>query len=292
MPFATRSALDALLELEPLSTLRNAPRPFAATSDDRTPPNLLVNGCGRSGTHAVVSLLRRHGVKAMHEGRGHEATVGRPYVGRTDDWRTLWPMAQQPHADHPHDPIFKVHRHPLPAILSIAAAFTSSGGCRGTSERRWDARAWRCASRFVSLPVEQADVAAQTTCAYKRPHRLKLALHYWVKWNLLADKWATHTFPVESFTMGELAGEWCGYCARSNTCKCSPAASAALANRTVERVRPRKGHDPRKLLRKTKFEWAHLEAVDPGMARVARLMAEAYGYDVANVTAPIRKQPR
>ena len=60
-------------------------------------------------------------------------------------------MSNQPHGSDLHDPIFKVHRHPLKAIKSIANGLTSSGACRNPSERRWDARAWRCATRFVPL---------------------------------------------------------------------------------------------------------------------------------------------
>ena len=149
----------------------DAPRPFAPSASagkrrGRTAsPTLLVNGCGRSGTHALVMLLRRAGISALHEGRGREATVGWPYAGHLNgNWKEYWPMSNQPHGGNDvHDPIFKVHRHPLTAIGSIAPGLTSSGGCRNPSERRWDARAWHCASHFVPLPVAQAAITAQET---------------------------------------------------------------------------------------------------------------------------------
>ena len=146
----------------------------------------------------MTALMRRHGIRAQHEGRGGDATVGWPYTGHLDgNWYQLWPMNYQPRGTDSHDPIFKVHRHPLTAISSIAAGLTSSGRCRNPSEKRWDARAWRCATAFVPLPIAQDRIAQQTTCALDYTERVRLALHYWVKWNLLGDRWATHTFAVE-----------------------------------------------------------------------------------------------
>ena len=154
--------------------LENAQRPFAEVRGSapavikrgRVEPTLLINGCGRSGTHALVALLRRNGIAALHEGHGKEATVGWPYVGHLDgSWKEYWPMSNQPHGSDVHDPIFKVHRHPLKAVKSIAAGLTSSGACRNPSERRWDARAWRCATRFVPLPVTNLAIEEQGTCA-------------------------------------------------------------------------------------------------------------------------------
>ena len=186
-PQPESAAAAALRRFGNASFLDATARPFVSGPS----ATLLVNGCGRSGTHALTALLRRAGIHALHEGRGREATVGWPYVGRTPDWRDLWPMSRQPRTTDAHDPIFKVHRHPLAAVGAIAAGLTASGACRGASERRWDARAWRCASRFVPLPITTADIASQRTCELGRRGRLKLALHYWVKWNLLADRCAT-----------------------------------------------------------------------------------------------------
>ena len=52
-------------------------RPFPArpAADARGPTSLLINGCGRSGTHAIVSLLKRHGILAQHEGHGEHLQV-------------------------------------------------------------------------------------------------------------------------------------------------------------------------------------------------------------------------
>jgi hypothetical protein len=262
-----------------------------AVRASRSQPTLLINGCGRSGTHALVGLLRRNSVGALHEGHGRDATVGWPYVGRLEgSWKDYWPMSNQPQGTDIHDPIFKVHRHPLKAIRSIASGLTSSGGCRNPSERRWDARAWNCATRFVPLPVSRAAIDQQLTCKLSPEERTRLALHYWVKWNLLADRWATRTFSVEGVTVGEISHFWCAHCAAARTCAC-PEAAAALAvtyrnmstaahapnvahqSGAGERVRARKGHG-----RRAPLAWEELVRVDANMTRVAMQLARQYGY--------------
>ena len=185
-------------------------RPFPARppAGDQRPTNVLINGCGRSGTHAITSLLKRNGILAQHEGHGVDnITVGWPYIGRFHNWKSIWPMRFQPRADDAHDPIFKVHRHPLSTVNSIANGFTTSGACRmnNPSERRGESRAWNCAAKFVPLPITPTAIAEQTTCAFNRRARLRLALLYWVKWNLLGDKWATHTFQIENVTVADIA---------------------------------------------------------------------------------------
>eukprot|EP00965_Chrysotila_dentata_P166920 5511772-Pleurochrysis_carterae.AAC.1 len=75
---------------------RPFPREPSSNLRDSRPTNLLINGCGRTGTHAVVGLLRRHGIRALHEGHGKEVTVGWPYTGRWRRWSDIWPMSAQP----------------------------------------------------------------------------------------------------------------------------------------------------------------------------------------------------
>lgn len=269
----------------------------------RSQPSLLINGCGRSGTHALVGLLRRNGVSALHEGHGREATVGWPYVGRLEaSWKEYWPMSNQPHGTDVHDPIFKVHRNPLTAIRSIASGLTSSGACRNPSERRWDARAWNCATRFIPLPmVSRGAIDAQLTCKLGSTIRLSLALHYWVKWNLLADRWATQSFAVETVTVDQVMASWCHHCATAKTCKCPAVAAEFLARwelnhsstgrvgamgaaprtalRTGERVRARKGHGSNAKRQRKPLTWAELNLVDTNMTQVAQRLAKEYGYD-------------
>ena len=231
-------------------------------------------------------------------------------------------MSNQPHGGDAHDPIFKVHRHPLAAVKSIAAGLTSSGGCRNPSERRWDARAWNCATRFVPLPVPREAIDAQMTCGLDRSARLKLALHYWVKWNLLADRWSQYSFAVETVTAIDVLQHWCGHCMRTHTCVCPASAELAILsaggtsnatagqqsseeqrllrkNRLMDqlpdawqrqrlqqsgsdakdaRVRRRKGHGKRK---GPPLTWETLASIDQDMTRVAKLLAQEYGYGLS-----------
>jgi len=221
-------------------------------------------------------MLRRSGINAKHEGLGKEATVGWPYAGSAPRWSAIWPMSAQPRESDAHDPIFKVHRHPLDAVGAMAAGLTTSGVCRNRSERRWDARAWACATRFVPLPISATAIKEQATCTIGRDARLRLALHYWVKWNLLADRWATRAFQIENLTLGSLATGWCAHCERAHTCRCPPRAEAAARNRSIgdATVHARRG----RARRRARITWHELEAADRGMAQVAARMAAAYGY--------------
>ena len=275
-------AVSLLRKLGAAHFLDASQRPFPARPSAGGSTSLLINGCGRSGTHAITSLLKRNGVLAQHEGRGTDnITVGWPYIGRFHNWRRLWPMRFQPQSDDAHDPIFKVHRHPLSTVNSIANGFTTSGACRmhNPSERRWESRAWNCASKFVPLPISPTAIADQTTCAFNRRQRLRLALHYWVKWNLLGDRWATHTFQIENVTIADVTHRWCDHCARLGTCTCPQAAqktAKASPGAGAERVRARRGHGRKKAT----LTWDTLIAIDSDMARVAILMAQQYGYNL------------
>ena len=275
-------AVSLLRRLGDAHFLDASQRPFPAQPLAGRSTNVLINGCGRSGTHAITSLLKRNGVLAQHEGRGKDnITVGWPYIGRFHNWKLIWPMRFQPQADDAHDPIFKVHRHPLSTVNSIANGFTTSGKCRmnNPSETRWESRAWNCASKFVPLPITPTAIAEQTTCAFNRRQRLRLALHYWVKWNLLGDRWATHTFQIENVTVADITHRWCEHCARLGTCKC-PQAAQNTANAGpgagTEKVRARRGHGRKK----ASLTWDTLIAIDSDMARVAILMAQQYGYNL------------
>ncbi|KAL1526103.1 hypothetical protein AB1Y20_014832 [Prymnesium parvum] len=264
----------AAIDAAPRPFASPPPRPLLAARRRRALASLLVTGCGRSGTHALAALLRRHGVRAQHEGRGADATVGWPYAGRVaGSWRALWPMAAQPSSFEAYEPIFKLHRHPLAAVGAVAAGLTTSGRCRNPSERRWDARAWRCASAFVDLPVAAVAVSRGGTCDLPAEARLRLALHYWVKWNLLADRWAARGFAVESLSVAQFAREWCDHCEKAATCGCPPAALAAARNSTEEKVRARRHGRKR-----PPIEWSTLDRLDRNMSAVAQRMALAYGY--------------
>jgi len=121
-------------------------------------------------------------------------------------------------------------------------------------------------------------IADQTTCALSYDARLRLALHYWVKWNLLGDRWATRSFQVETMNVGEIASVWCTHCEKAKTCVCPRTAKAVVLNTSSTsasaRVRPTKGHGHRR----ASITWEQLLSIDPGMTRVALAMTLEYGY--------------
>ena len=126
----------------------------------------------------------------------------------------------------------------------------------------------------MPLPVSPEAIPAQKTCEVDADARLKLALHYWVKWNLLGDRWVTHSFAVENLTIVNVAGRWCAHCDAAKTCRCPEAARRVVRNATEEKVRARRGHGRKPLT----LTWATLERVDRKMAAVAKTMAVWYGY--------------
>ena len=200
-------------------------------------------------------------------------------------------MSAQPRATDAHEPIFKVHRHPISAVASIANGFTTSGACRNPSERRWDARAWHCASTFVPLPLGGARLgeaprhAAATTCTLGRRERLRLAA-------LLGEVEPARR-PLGGARLrrrGRQLRRPCGALVRplrrAAHCACPRRTSAAPSPPTTaaagggggggggggDRVRARRGHGRRKATLTSSRE------VDAEMAAVAWDAREEYGY--------------
>ena len=110
-------------------------------------------------------------MQAKHEGRGSEATLGWPYAGRALDRRPLWPMSAQPRATDAHEPIFKVHRHPISAVASIANGH-DVGRVPQPVERRWDARV---ALRQHLVPPPLGGARLAKCCATPRRHARRAA---------------------------------------------------------------------------------------------------------------------
>eukprot|EP00966_Prymnesium_polylepis_P263213 6079746-Prymnesium_polylepis.3 len=276
---SSSAAVSLLRRLAPqdVAALEASERPFPVAAGD-SGSRLLVTGCGHSGTHAVFSALRNHGIDASHEGIGRQATVGWMYAAAgahrnaTDLW-TFRNTALLLRAGH--DPIIKIHRDPLFVVTSIARGFTENGRCQ---QGPYDMLSWALAARFVSLPEARA-IGRWQTCRLDRTARLRMALHYWVKWNLLSDRWATLGLRVEQLTFQTIAAAWCTHCRRESHCVPIPSAVCRAAHgdshsaqSTVRELRS--DHNSTT----TTVSWKELLDVDPGMTLVARLLAEDYGY--------------
>ncbi|KAL1496587.1 hypothetical protein AB1Y20_014192 [Prymnesium parvum] len=271
-PSAEALALLRRLAPDDALSLAAARRPFPLASPLAGTSRLLITGCGHSGTHAVHAALRRHRLAASHEALGADATVGWPFAAHGAAAADLWPFRNASLLLAPHEPIFKLHRDPLFAVAALARGFTEDGRC---IQRGYDGLSWALAGRFVSLPEPKA-AARWYSCLLEPRARLRLALHYWVKWNLLADKWAAASFRVEALTFGRLAAVWCEYCARAASCVPAAARVCGAQGGDAERVvgEARTGHNSTA----NPVTWGELLQVEPGMAIIARLLAEDYGY--------------
>jgi len=215
---------------------------------------LLITGCGRSGTHSIARMLGRAGLRIGHEFFG-DASEGHVSWFSTGLMRSV--------AFHSrtrcHCAILKTHRAPLHAIDSIVQGFNGLGSCSSDLLVEHDSASWRFAAQYVTLPP-----VTEPSCGMSRPKRLQLALHYWVKWNILADSVATDAIDVESATAESLIS------ARDRRCGLQqpgrqPSALISLPNLLSEAASAR-------------VDWGELHSIDPEMACAAQELAKQYGY--------------
>lgn len=182
----------------------------------------LVTGAGRGGTHSVARFLNQVGIKAQHEGIAPNAV--------SVSWLYA-PFGDKPHSKHdlstpfsniqirrnallkewlPHlseaseevdpepfspftlrqnetedvmikfYPILHIVRNPLEAIASLERCFCGRGDIKLGSSA--DHLSWEFAEQFVE-PLGAT--------------RMQKAANYWLRWNELSGRHATHTFRVE-----------------------------------------------------------------------------------------------
>ena len=305
----------------------------------------LIAGPGRGGTHALGVFLKSwlRGSTVQHESFGTVFSIGWPFLAfRRPGVRMRTPPRGKTLSVEqafippwvPVAPILSVHRDPLAAIGSLAVSFAAYGACRGPLAQ-WDAWSWRLASTVVPLPRDSAaqppcwewllpsvsrsgydpanttHVAAREwnkgqCCRLGRAQRLNLSMHYWVRWSLLADKFAFGMLTMETVTYGQVHDLVSRYWLGSLGCRDEP---AGLAHGALQRdaepcsaapwefirrpppphkVNVRPGiHRPTALAAgggnatalRRKLSWRELDKADEGMARVARMLASAYGYE-------------
>ena len=280
-----------------------------ACNDSFSPrPRLLVTGCGRSGTHAIASLLRDAGIAAVHEvGMRVDTTALVSWRGLAYMQCDLFLRSQTKVAStsHPNSgrclaPVLKVHREPLGAISSLANGFNDIGSCysRDPKHAANDAASWQFVSRFVPLPYWNETAGYQATCGglMGRRERVVLSLHYWLGWNLLGDAVATHTMAVENATARAIHQLWCEHCTRRQqhatwarpACEC-PRLDPIDPSKASEpqAAKERKGHDASSVIvhatadaASSALTWAELHSYDSYAAGRAAELAEAYGYQV------------
>jgi hypothetical protein len=197
-------------------------------------------------------------------------------------------------SEHPcFAPIMKMHREPLQAIASLVAGFNGDGGCSSASHRFSDLVSWKFASKYVWLPGEdliQLNISPlptnMTPCGQPRHWRIRLALHYWVKWNVLSDSVSRFSFQIEDADPLEMLHTWCNACRRNEaSCNCPlddmhEKQRRDLEFRFNESLRSNHPHHiNRHRQRTTTITWAELWSIDENMTSFALQLSNAYGYN-------------
>ena len=314
-----------------------------------SPSRPLVTGSGRSGTHAISAALLKAGIAVEHEGWHQELTGVSQLFVSTAGWfgfnRSIpkqqesilvsWPAAAFAWSEHHwrsaspcYGPIIKVHREPLAAIASLANGFNADGTCPAgpiapRSAAAWDLWSWWFAGHLVPLPEpwtnrswEEAVSSAQARppCSLGRAARVRMAMHYWVGWNALADAYADRTIAIEGLTAERLHEVWCELCARRTTdgrarCACAapmrrPGDTQAAA--AITSVVARRHHNVSSAAAASAaaaaaastagsavstsrvvgspVSWSELREIDPTLAAQAAEAARRYGYDAGAST--------
>ena len=138
----------------------------------------------------------------------------------------------------------------------------------------------------------------QPSCSLSHKARLRLALHYWVGWNALADAIADYSLPIEGITAEKVHEVWCGLCesritgrsvlaAKKAPCVCSVPKRRSGDLRGEEsgsaqstKVVPRHHHGNASggPVLAANLTWQELRSIDPVWSTRAQEAARRYGY--------------
>ena len=300
-----------------------------------SPSRLLLTGCGRSGTHALAIALQKMGIAVEHEGWQKEPSGAAQLLSFAAHWLGVgkhnstnqppvlvsWPAAvyaaserQYEQAAPCYSPVIKFHRSPLATIFSLAKGFNADGNCRERNSGLFDAWSWWFAGHFVPLPEQWTNgsweeaVAFSTRtqppwCGLGHKARLRLALHYWVGWNALADAIADYSLPIEGVTAEKVHEVWCSLCESRGTgrsvAKHPPCACSVPKRRSGDlqgeqrdlagstKVTPRRHHNATtgSLVIAANLTWQELRWIDPIWSARAEEAARRYGYVVDDATS-------
>lgn len=257
----------------------------------------LVIGCGNCGTHSLVAMLKESGIKAKHENYDEDITIGWFFASPTH-----WVRVPQ----SPWGPVIKLHRHPLHAIASMAHGFSDIGHCINSNIGCvHDILSWTYAkSQLPDLPlapscvvdplfnglnepitVKSAETHCKTLpanrCCGTQSARLHMAMHYYVYWNLLSDKWADISFQVENVDSREFLQRWRTKCEKDNLCDFPARGREFLeSNATSPKPTPRPYHYKKK--KDADVSWLRLYEMEPRMTIILARLAKLYGYNITD----------
>jgi hypothetical protein len=140
--------------------------------DNKQTKDLLIIGCGRSGTKYISSLLRELGVDIGHEKYGVHGISHWYFTPGHHMTKAPWGAPGILFGDYDYKHIFHQIRNPLDAISSITT-FTPPS--------------WAWLSQWV--PLKKTDTI------------LHKSMKYWYHWNVMAEKNAHWSYRVEDFSI-------------------------------------------------------------------------------------------
>ena len=222
---------------------------------------LLITGCGRSGTRYMVALLERHGLEIKHEEMGRNGIVS--WCMAVDSAATPW---GPPRRDYDFNNIFQQVRSPLKAIPSIT---------------KFKDISWQYIGQWIP-------------CRPDEPVLLRAA-KYWYYWNEHAENIAHWRYRIETFP--EVYPEFCERLgliadttilesldtdintrARGRLLHLYDEFCLKLGLTPAESLREKLSRKKKAGYKDKSFSWHDLEQLDSELCDMIRTKAESYGY--------------
>ena len=200
--------------------------------------DLLVTGCGRSGTSYIARLLKEGGLRIEHEAMRADGTVSWFFAADADHMPPWGDSGGHPISAYHFEQIVHQVRHPLHVIGSSQTLHADS---------------WAFAGRYI--PLKDTDSP------------LLRGMKYWMHWNLLAQRKARHTYRVEGLADKKLFATFCQAIGRPGLVRKHAKLMAAVP--TTENTR-RGGYNA--------LSWQDLNSEDAGLAADIQALAKLYGY--------------
>lgn len=231
-----------------------------ARADGRELKNILITGCGRSGTRYVSYLIDQLGLDVGHERMGRDG-IASWYMAVASDRSPFGPAS----ADYLFKIILHQVRHPLAVIPSTLS---------------FKGRSWDYICENLGLDPHQEP--------------LRLGLAYWYSWNLRAGELADWRYRIED--IADIFSEFCHRLGVPPDPKALDAVTPDVNTRRYGRVyhlvqetciRTRWLGKAGKMMyqleqgsagKASKLSWSDLWRLDPVMTRRARELARSYGY--------------
>merc|ERR1712187_454629 len=107
-------------------------------------------------------------------------------------------------------------------------------------------------------------------CCGTEKERITMAMSYYLKWNLLTDKFADRSFQLEKLDAKQFMSAWRYHCPLID-CQ----VFGVTHKKFWQRISPKSLSGPGT---KKKLTWSKLKSTSPGMTRPLQALADVYGY--------------